>query len=274
MKIGIYLPYVGRAFGGAEQSGATLAGALSRDHEVEIVHHDSLVLAELARFLGVELSGVWTRSIAAPEPPDVTSHIPWTRLKSVADRDAELSVPYDVFVAFVISAPPFCHAPRGLLRVVFPINGKPGPRNGSHGPQPPWFRRGVRRAYYEWEWRRRLAGYQVRLANSLFTREWTKRRWGVDCDVLHSPADTSIRPLEKENVVLSVGRFFTSGHSKKQVEMALAFRQMLADSRAAGWEYFCAGGLRERHTPDRAYFDRVRETAQGSPSSPTCRATS
>jgi glycosyltransferase involved in cell wall biosynthesis len=264
MKIGIYLPYVGRTFGGAEQSGVTLAGALSRDHEVEIVHHDSLAVGELARFLGADLRGVRTRSVARPEPSDLASRVPWTRLKGVADRDAELSAPYDVFVAFVISAPPFCHAPRGLLRVVFPISARPGSRNGHHVPGP-WFRRGLRRAYYAWEWRQRLAGYQVRLANSLFTRKWAKRRWGVDCDVLHSPADTSICPLEKHNVILSVGRFFTTGHSKKQVEMVLAFRQMLADSGAAGWEYVCAGGLQERNPLDRAYFQRVREAAQGSP---------
>jgi glycosyltransferase involved in cell wall biosynthesis len=60
----------------------------------------------------------------------------------------------------------------------------------------------------------------------------------------------------KNKIILSVGRFTTDGHGKKQLEMMKIFGEM-TEIHAQGWEYKSLGGLSERKE-DIAYFDSVR----------------
>jgi glycosyltransferase involved in cell wall biosynthesis len=67
----------------------------------------------------------------------------------------------------------------------------------------------------------------------------------------------------KEPIILSVGRFFdvTHGHSKKQLELVRAFRQ-LHDAGVRDWSLHLVGGC----GPDgRSYVERVRRAAEGYP---------
>jgi glycosyltransferase involved in cell wall biosynthesis len=112
----------------------------------------------------------------------------------------------------------------------------------------------VKRAYHRWEWKRRLANYQQRVANSHFTKAWTKRRWGIDCEVIYPPVDMNFDIEEKANLILSVGRFATEGHSKKQLEMLSTFKELTDDLRE--WEYFCVGSIEDSEA-GRAYFAKA-----------------
>jgi glycosyltransferase involved in cell wall biosynthesis len=107
--------------------------------------------------------------------------------------------------------------------------------------------------------------YQTRVANSEFTRTWTRRRWGFDCEVVYPPGDATIRPQPKKHHILSVGRFFMAGHQKRQLEMVRTFEQMRNGVVSADWEYLCAGGLDELDAEARAYFDGVTQAARGAP---------
>ena len=113
------------------------------------------------------------------------------------------------------------------------------------------------RAYYDFEWRRRLATYRSRCANSAYTREWTYRRWHIDTEVIHPPVDIDLPQGPKDNLVLSVGRFSTLAHTKKQAEMMGAFCE-LQPTTLGRWTYACVGGLNTREE-NHAYFERVRE---------------
>jgi glycosyltransferase involved in cell wall biosynthesis len=67
----------------------------------------------------------------------------------------------------------------------------------------------------------------------------------------------------KENVILSIGRFFgeESGHCKQQLQLVRAFRRLLDDG-LAGWRLVLVGGA------DKAYRDyalAVRREAHGLP---------
>jgi len=57
--------------------------------------------------------------------------------------------------------------------------------------------------------------------------------------------DTNFPRGEKENLILSVGRFALDeeGHTKKQAEMLAAFREL--EKELPGWEYLSVGGLRD-----------------------------
>jgi glycosyltransferase involved in cell wall biosynthesis len=63
----------------------------------------------------------------------------------------------------------------------------------------------------------------------------------------------------KQNAVLSVGRFSTSGHRKKHPELIRAFGDLRA-LRDGGWSYECLGGLGVSEA-DQSYFRTVQTLA-------------
>lgn len=107
-----------------------------------------------------------------------------------------------------------------------------------------------------------LDSYDVVVANSGFTRTWITRLWGRD-SVVAEPPVTLRTPGPKARRILSVGRFFAPGrgHSKKQLALVQAFRQ-LVDEGLEGWELHLVGGCAPE---DRSYLEDVRSAAAGAP---------
>jgi glycosyltransferase involved in cell wall biosynthesis/SAM-dependent methyltransferase len=108
-----------------------------------------------------------------------------------------------------------------------------------------------------------LDSYDVIAANSEFTAAWTKRLMGRSSVVLYPPV-TLRAPGTKRSIIVSVGRFFAaqSGHSKKQLEMIAAFRQLHERGLADGWELHLVGGCSGK---DREYGVACRAAARGLP---------
>ena len=257
LKIAIYNEPSRGGIGGSEICVALLAESVAKTHDVEIIHHKQSFTAEnLARYCGVDLSAV---SIRYVEPEDFsfgTSWNPWRRYKDSSSWQAHLSKPYDVFISFTHGFPPFCHAPRGVLTVLFPCNEAPHKefRNSS----PLTF---LKHAYHNREWRKRLDTYQRKLANSEFTRGWTRRRWDVECEVAYPPVDTDFAVEEKTNAIISVGRFAREGHCKKQLELLQAFAGL--KSELNDWDYYCVGGVDDSPS-GREYFEQAMKLGEAS----------
>ena len=256
MKVGLYHQHRDDVAGGAEQVVVVIAEALSRDHQVDILHHKPALTSEqLARFYGADLQQVRLRYV-----PEVTAEVswarPWRRYPAERSRYAKVTGEYELLIASVYEVPPFCHARRGALYIHFPFF----ERDATW----PWVRDGnrltqrLRRLYARWEWARRFSGYQVAMVNSEFTREYTRRWWGLDSRVIYAPAKSDFRVIPKQNAILSVGRFATGGTSKRQLEMVEAFVELRRGG-LANWRYDSVGGLNQLPA-DRAYFDRVRMT--------------
>jgi glycosyltransferase involved in cell wall biosynthesis len=260
MNIGIYSEPHGGAPGGAEFSVAALAEALRHSHKVEIVQHrPDFTIDDLSRIFGAELDGCTVRYVPVEWPTYYGPTQPWRRARELRHWRAELSEPYDLFVNFTHGLPPFCHAPMGVLVVLFPWfdRRKEGPcRLQGHT-----LRDHLRRLVSEWEWQRRFATYQVKIAISHFTREYARTWWGLDCQVVYPPASGDFERTDKTDAILSVGRFATLGHSKKQLEMMAAFRR-LESARLSGWEYLSVGALGNSNE-DAEYFGKVRCAAAG-----------
>ena len=89
-----------------------------------------------------------------------------------------------------------------------------------------------------------MATYQIKTAISDFSRSWAKKRWGIDCEIVYPPVDTAFGRVEKENIILSVGRFAIvgEGHTKKQEQMLGVYSSMNGE-RPLDWKYFCVGGM-------------------------------
>jgi glycosyltransferase involved in cell wall biosynthesis len=264
MKIGIYNEPSDSGIGGGEYSVAVLAEALGKEHEVEIIHHRrTLTAGQLSELFGVDLTNVRLRYTAYDWPDNRSNGgNPLGQYREAKSWHSKLSRPYDLFINFGHKVPPFCHARYGILMVLFPIFDRADawPWKLYQWDNSSVFWKCLRLVYNEWEWRKRLGSYRVKLANSNFTKKWAQFRWGVDCQVLYPPVDNHFDSTDKNDMILSVGRFVASGQ-KCQREMVNVFSRIAKNGRS-GWKFFAVGGLGES-LKDRAYFDSVRRRGQG-----------
>ena len=103
-------------------------------------------------------------------------------------------------------------------------------------------------------------GYQLIFANSEFTRGWIQRYWAKESFVLYPAVDVErLRPGNKRNWILSVGRFFAGSHNKKHIELIRAFQDAKRGA-LASWEYHLAGGFSATESNE-AYLEAVKKAA-------------
>lgn len=256
-KIGIYDEPSG-GMGGAEYHAVVLAEGLSQRRKVEFIHHHQPLTRErLEGFTGLDLSRVAMRCLPREPLPTAASSLPWRLWHQNSRWRADVSSPYDVFVSFVHGIPPFCHAPKGVLVVLFPFFERNWMRlDPPRGLDP---RRRIRDAYYHYEWRRRIGSYARVVSNSEFTRKWTRQYWDVDSTVVYPPVDITPFDVPKQDVVLSVGRFSTTGHSKRQEDIIRTFAG-LSQLHRAGWRHRSVGALSDAPA-DRAHFGQLESMA-------------
>jgi glycosyltransferase involved in cell wall biosynthesis len=243
MKIGIY-NMTPSGLGGAGQSVAVLAAALSLNHQVEILHHKrTLTISQIAAFSGANLESVGLRTVDSISDMinfnNADPHYVKDLAKTLQEWGAYITESYDLFITFTHDLPLYCYARHGLLTVLFPS--------------------GQIKDVHREIWKNHLDSYHLKIANSFYTRKWAKRRWDIDCGVIYPPAETAYSVIDKENIILSVGRF-KDGNTKKQLEMLSAFGRM-KEGCIEGWEYFSVGGISEAPC-DQAFFNSVQGKAE------------
>ncbi|KKQ46095.1 MAG: hypothetical protein US62_C0005G0018 [Candidatus Woesebacteria bacterium GW2011_GWA1_37_8] len=80
------------------------------------------------------------------------------------------------------------------------------------------------------------------VVNSLFTKNFIDKEYGVNSEVIYPPVDVDkIRTLNKQNVILSVGRFSQLTQAKRQDVLISAF-QKLVKKGIKNWKLILAGG--------------------------------
>lgn len=90
--------------------------------------------------------------------------------------------------------------------------------------------------------RRQLAGYRC-VVYSDFVRRHLQLRWGADAAVLAPPVEQGqYSPIDKECLILSVGRFFPGEHTKRHDVLIDAHRSLPPET-AARWPLVLAGGV-------------------------------
>ena len=118
MKVGIY-NMTPSGLGGAGQSVAVLADALSLNHQVEILHHkETLTISQIAAFSGANLDNVSLRIVDS-----ISDLINFNNTDSIYVRDiaealqewgSHITEPYDLFITFTHNLPIFCNARYGF----------------------------------------------------------------------------------------------------------------------------------------------------------------
>jgi glycosyltransferase involved in cell wall biosynthesis len=267
LKVSIYNQPVGSGIGGAEFLAALLAEDLARNHQVSLFHHiPSLTIEKLATSFGTDLKGVQLRYIdEADHDPQLSRRNPFSHYRESHKILAEISKGYDLFVAIMHGVPPFSHAKKGALIVLFPTPTAPYVKPEGGLDVALSRKHPGRSLYHNWLWKKRMETYELKTAISDFSRQWAQKRWGIDCKVVFPPVDTAFGSAEKEKIILSVGRYAIEGHTKKQQEMLETFRQMNGQG-SMGWEYFSVGGLAADRPEHMAFFNRLSALAAGSAS--------
>lgn len=109
-----------------------------------------------------------------------------------------------------------------------------------------------------------LDTYDQIISISQYTQSWVKKLWGRDSQILYPPVEIdSLRDGPKREMVISVGRFFTGNHNKKQLEMVRAFKEICRREKK-GWEYHLVGGVEDVKEHKR-YLQQVRRESEGYP---------
>lgn len=110
--------------------------------------------------------------------------------------------------------------------------------------------------------RLKLQKIRTIVCNSKFTKKFIDKEFGVNSGVIYPPVDISgIKPLKKENIILSVGRFSQLLQVKGQDILIDAFKK-LVDSGQRAWKLILAGGS---DVGGQEYVDMLRGRAVGYP---------
>ncbi len=111
-----------------------------------------------------------------------------------------------------------------------------------------------------------LGAYDVVMANSVYTRDWVRRLWHHDADILYPPIQVErLTPAEsRERAVLTVGRLFAPGlgHAKRQLEMIEWFGELYRSGALPGWRMHVVGGCEDSQLP---YLEKIREAGRDLP---------
>jgi glycosyltransferase involved in cell wall biosynthesis len=127
---------------------------------------------------------------------------------------------------------------------------RPGPKRWAAG------------LFHHLEWNQRFATYSLCMVNSCFGQYWIKRRWGLNGVVVYPPLRDSLKPREKQPMILTIGAFTHIGHKKHEVTLR-AFRR-LCDGGLSGWRYLLVGAC-GKSDEDQAYVARLWAKAEGYP---------
>lgn len=102
------------------------------------------------------------------------------------------------------------------------------------------------------------------VVNSQFVHDVLLRHHGIASTVLHPPIQDFLKEgIPKENVILSVGRFFTGLYNEKRYDILLqAFRQLCRT--VTGWEYHIAGSAPDG-TKSAQFLDELHRLSEGLP---------
>lgn len=271
LRIGIYSPFFGSTIGGGEKYLGVTAEVV-RDGfphaRVDVLSPVPVDVARYERALGLDLHGIQFRS-SNPRPSRLKralGAVPALRRYRDLFVSAQMvgaSAEYDLFISMVYVLPAFNRARRGVILCQFPYERPALPAQDPLRAVRALAHQRLRRALFGGE----VDDFQLVVCQSEYTRRWVQELWRRDALVINPPID--VPPAEpaygiKEKVILSVGRFFTGGHSKRHDVMVEAFRS-ICDSGRRDWELHLAGSLHRDRPADVEYTERVGRLAHGYP---------
>lgn len=215
--------------GGGEHHACVIAQALENLGPVDLISENDFSIEKLEQQFNIQLKQCRKRLVSSQQ----------------MHHDPATTSQYDVFVNSTYSSNLISHAKHSYYVVSFPYKIPSYPVEGKEF----------------------LKSYALFLANSRYTAGWVKQWWNVDnCEVVYPSIaipDIAFDQIKKTTNILHVGRFFRSGHNKKQLELVRVFKHLIDSGKVdSGWTLTLVGQV---DPAQQAYLDEVLEEAQGYP---------
>ena len=177
MKVGIYNSCTENAI---DATASVLGNLLARHYESEIIcFQEDISKTPIDEAVSVRIIERPPQIVTDPNSPD-------RRYQTIRDWSNELTKPYDLFINIADRVPIYCSAPRGVLLIQSPHDFVPT----------------IYRAF----WQAHLDSYQLKLANSYYTRFWTNVLWELNCEVLYPPVSV-LKPDQKDKLIVFPTKF-------------------------------------------------------------------
>lgn len=231
MKIGICPAALG-VCGGGEKYIGKIAEVLSRENDVAFVVFTKPDFEKLESRLNIDLSRVAIDNIRTPA-------LPWNSRISIlrtflsfinAHRVSKRTKKYDLFI--------------NQEHVTFIRIRSFSQRSILICEVPPVMSSLLDNLFTRLLFDPKIKTYDKMVVNSYYTKKWAEKYYRKEATVLYPPIDTeSFVSSLKENIILSVGRFCTTLHCKKQLDMVKAFKELCTQHELINWEYHLVGGL-------------------------------
>lgn len=222
MKIGFFSPYLD-TFGGGERYMLTLASHLSRKENIDIFWDDQSIKAPLSRFLKIDLSKAQFKE----------NIFKGDRLQKILN-----TTKYGCIFILSDGSVPLSLAKKNILHFQVPFHFK----NNNL------------------KTKLKLKKYGHIVCNSYFTKGFIDKSFNISSEVIYPPVDVeSIKPGEKEKIILSVGRFSPHQlHPKKQEVLIEVFKEVY--KKEPNWRLFLVGQAKKA---DEKYLRLLKKNSRG-----------
>lgn len=256
-SIAIYNPYL-ETKGGGEKVCLALASVLAgqEGYEVSLLTHNDTDLDELAAYFHIDLSRVKVIYINFETVVVKILHrlpIPGRLRNFFLDYKVYRFIKryrFDLFVNCCYQSNLPNPSKTGVYMCMFPqqLNRQAGlgfARNTYL-----MIMSGLYRLFLHPAHKNAIDSYQTITANSHYTQEHIKKRWGRDSSIIYPICENmqiKSREAKKKKIILNVGRFFANSgenHHKRQDVLLETFTKM-TELHKLGWELHFAGSVAE-----------------------------
>lgn len=225
MKIGLYTPYLD-ILGGGEKYLLFIAQYLSINHEVDIFWNDLAIKEKISKWEDINLNKI-----------NFTANV----LKYNSLAKYQMLKNYDLFFYVTDGSLFLSPAKKNILIIQVPDR--------------KMYSRDILTKI-------KLRSWNTKICYSEFVKNIVDPWWGTKLNILPPGiAVDKYKPLKKENIILSVGRFFPSPHCKKQDFLVRIFKEMV-DCGLANWKLILCGGVDNN---GREYFKYVKSLVESYP---------
>jgi len=228
MKAALFDPYLD-TLGGGERYMMTAAVCLAKNGwQVDVFWDDSRIRRLITERLGIKIERV--------------NFVPNALVNGNFFQKMKITHRYDLVFYLSDGSIPFLFGQKNFLHFQVPFQGVGG-------------RKFLNRI--------KLRKIKAVVCNSLFTKRFIDREYGVKSRVLYPPvAVREFKPATKEKIILNVGRFTNLLHNKRQDVLIAGFKELIKQRPAMkDWRLVLAGSDRE----GKEFVDHLRELARGYP---------
>ena len=234
---GIYDPYIDTLGGGEKYVFTVAQTLLENGYKVDIfTNQDKSIIEKLQNRFNLNLSTAQIR-------PDIFKK---HGILSILNK-YNITRKYDLFFYLNDGSVPLIFSKHNILHIQVPFNNNPN-----------ILQKIINLA--------KLSLYKNIVVNSKFTQARVKQIYLKKSQLLYPPIDIKnfIPAIQKQNIILSVGRFDNLLNSKRQNILIKAFKKLYKRNNFSGWQLVLAGGSLDKESTN-SYLSHLKYLAKGLP---------